>query len=134
MVARGTPCQATTGGAAAAAVSRVDFTFTRKLPPPAAVPGWINSGRGAANSTPSPLYLQPPPPPPLGGQPGGAVPASIEEVLAEFQGILNPKGDLHKTSADVAHHLQTRGPPNASKFQRLDAEKLAIAKKEFMAL
>ena len=63
-----------------------------------------------------------------------AVPASIEEVLAQFQDVLNPKGDLQRTSAEVAHHLQTRGPPIAAKFRRLDAEKLAAAKKEFLAL
>jgi hypothetical protein len=32
----------------------------------------------------------------------------------------------------VAHHRLTRGPPIASKFRRLDAEKLATAKKEFL--
>ena len=51
-----------------------------------------------------------------------------------FQDVLNPKGDLQRTSEDVAHHLQTRGPPIASKFRRLDSEKLAAAKKEFLAL
>jgi len=59
---------------------------------------------------------------------------SIEEILATFQDVLNPKGDLQCTSDDVAHHLQTRGPPIASKFRRLDSEKLAAAKKEFLAL
>jgi hypothetical protein len=34
----------------------------------------------------------------------------------------------------VEHHLETRGPPIASPFCRLDAEKLAAAKAEFAAL
>jgi hypothetical protein len=34
----------------------------------------------------------------------------------------------------VAHHLQTRSPPITSKFWRLDAEKLAATKKEFLGL
>jgi hypothetical protein len=34
----------------------------------------------------------------------------------------------------MAHHLQTRGPPIAGKFRQLDMEKLATAKKEFLAL
>jgi len=72
------------------ATPRGDFTFTRNSPPPAAVPTGVDSGRGAANSTPSPLHLQLPPP--LGGQAGMAAPASIGEVLAIFQDVLNPKG------------------------------------------
>ena len=63
-----------------------------------------------------------------------AVLASIEEVLAQFQDVLNPKGDLQHTSDDMAHHLQMRGWPIASKFQRLDSEKLAATKREFLAL
>jgi len=63
-----------------------------------------------------------------------ATPTSIGEIIATFQDVLNPKGDLQRTSDDVAHHLQTRGPPIASKFWRLDSEKLAAAKKEFLAL
>jgi hypothetical protein len=61
-------------------------------------------------------------------------PTSIGEIIATFQDVLNPKGDLQRKSDDVAHHLQTRGPPIASKFRRLDSEKLAAAKKEFLAL
>jgi len=63
-----------------------------------------------------------------------ATPTSIGEIIATFQDVLNPKGDLQRTSDNVAHHLQTRGPPIASKFRRLDSEKLAAAKKEFLTL
>jgi hypothetical protein len=127
VAAPGTPHPATAEGAAAAAIRRGDFTFTRKLPPPAAVPGWVDSGRDAAISMPSSLHLQLLMPP-LGWQLGMAVPASIEEVLAQFQDVLNLKGDMQCTSDAVAHL------PMASKFRRLDAEKLSTAKREFLAL
>ncbi len=52
----------------------------------------------------------------------------------QYQDVLNPTGDLNRTTDDVAHHLQTRGPPIASKFRRLDAENLATAKAELLAL
>ncbi len=123
---RHTPSE-TTGGAAAAAMRREDFAFTRKPPPPATVPRWFNTGKGAATSTSSPLHLHRPPLPPLGGQAPTAVLASIEEVLAQLKDILNLKGGLQRTSTEVAHHLQTRGPPIASKFWRLYAKKLAAA-------
>ncbi len=100
-----TPSPATAGGIAAAAIWRGDFTFTRKLLPPAAVPGRVDSSRRAANSTPSPLHLHAPPLPPLGGQAMVTVPTSIEEVLAQFKDIHNPKGGLQRMSADVVHHL-----------------------------
>jgi hypothetical protein len=103
--ARGTAHQA------AAAVRGGDFTFTRKTPPPAAVPAGVDSGRGAAISTASTLHRQPPPQP---GRPQSvAMPTSIGEIIATFQDVLNPKGDLQRTSDDVAHNLQTRGPPIA---------------------
>jgi len=99
-----------TGHQVAAAARGGDFTFTRKTPPPATVPSGVDSGRGAATST---LQRQPR--------------TSIGEILATFQDILYPKGDLQRTSDKVAHHLQTRGPPIASKFRWLDSEKLAAA-------
>ena len=37
-----------------------------------------------------------------------------------------------KPSGDVEHHIVTRGPPLACRFRRLDGEKLAAAKKEFL--
>jgi RNase H-like domain found in reverse transcriptase/Reverse transcriptase (RNA-dependent DNA polymerase)/Integrase zinc binding domain len=39
--------------------------------------------------------------------------------------------NLPRVTHDVEHHLVTRGPPIASKFRRLDGEKLAAAKAEF---
>jgi hypothetical protein len=86
---------------------RRDFTFTRKPLLPAAVPRRVDGGRGAAPSTASPHHLHRPPPPPLGGKAMAAVPvpASIEEVLAQFQDVLDPKGGLKRTSTEVANHL-----------------------------
>jgi len=46
--ARGATGAASYTAVAAAAARRGDFTFTRKPPPPAAVPGRVDSGRGAA--------------------------------------------------------------------------------------
>jgi hypothetical protein len=63
-----------------AAVQRGDFTFTRKTPPPAAVPLGVDSGRGAAISTASTLHHRPPPQP---GRPQSvATPTSIGEIIA----------------------------------------------------
>jgi hypothetical protein len=41
---------------------------------------------------------------------------------------------LPPVGTDVEHHIRTSGPPNASRFRRLDAEKLAAAKAEFLQL
>ncbi len=62
---------------------------------------------------------QPPSPPQREGQSGTATPSSIKELLAQYQDVLNPSGVLKQTTEDVAHHLQTRGPPIASKFRRM---------------
>jgi hypothetical protein len=41
---------------------------------------------------------------------------------------------LPLVSHDVVHHIITHGPPIASKFRKLDGEKLVAAKAEFMQL
>ncbi len=41
---------------------------------------------------------------------------------------------LQQTAVDVVHFLETTGPPVRAKFRRLDPEKLAAAKKEFLAM
>jgi hypothetical protein len=41
---------------------------------------------------------------------------------------------LPAPTTGVKHHIVTRGPPVAARFQRLDAEKLAAAKMEFLQL
>ena len=64
----------------------------------------------------------------------GPTPGTIPAILALFQDVLNPGTELPQTSCEVAHFLSTSGPPIASAFRRLDTEKLAAAKKEFLAL
>ena len=48
--------------------------------------------------------------------------------------MVNASKVLPSTSHGVEHFLQTTGPPIASPFRRLDAEKLASAKAEFLDL
>jgi transposase InsO family protein len=71
-------------------------------------------------------------PPGVGGSDG--VPSSVQELLQRYQDVINPSKVLPETSHGVVHHLLTTGPPIASPFRRLDAEKLAAAKAEFSAL
>jgi hypothetical protein len=58
----------------------------------------------------------------------------LQLLLQRFKDVVNPSKVLPQTSHGVGHHLETRGPPNASPFRRLDTEKLAAAKAEFAAL
>ncbi len=55
-------------------------------------------------------------------------------VKMKKEDVVNPSKVLPQTSHGVEHHLETRGPPIASPFRRLDTEKLAAAKAEFAAL
>jgi hypothetical protein len=50
---------------------------------------------------------------------------------AEFPAVLGAAAMPAAAKHDVEHHLVTSGPPIASKFRRLDGEKLAAAKEEF---
>ncbi len=126
--ARGATEVASYASVAAAAARRGDFTFTRKPPPPAAVPRQVHSGGGAATPpTPSSMLL------PL-RTPRAARVGSVKELAAHFQDVLHPGGALKQTTVDVVHFLETAGPPVRAKFQRLDPEKLAATKKEFLAM
>jgi hypothetical protein len=71
---------------------------------------------------------------PPAAQPAGPMPMTIPAILDLFQVVLNPGEELPQTSCKVAHFLSTSSPPIASAFRRLDTEKLAAAKKEFLAL
>ncbi len=51
-----------------------------------------------------------------------------------FGGVLCPSKVLPPVGTDVEHPIKTSGPPIASRFNRLDAEKLAAAKAEFLQL
>ncbi len=48
--------------------------------------------------------------------------------MEEFKDVVNPSKVLPPVNSDVEHHIQTTGPPIASKFRRLDPDKLAAAK------
>jgi hypothetical protein len=69
----------------------------------------------------------PPAPPPLS-------PEWLKAFLAEFEDMVCPSKVLPAVGTDVEHHIKTSGPPIASRFRRLDAEKLAAAKAEFLQL
>jgi hypothetical protein len=75
---------------------------------------------------------------PVAAQPAawatGPMPMTIPAILDLFQDVLNPGRELPHTSCEVAHFLSTSGPPFMSAFRRLDTEKLAAGKKEFLAL
>jgi hypothetical protein len=55
-------------------------------------------------------------------------------ILDEFPEVANASKVLPPSSHGVEHFISTKGPPIASKFQRLDAEKLQAAKAEFEQL
>jgi hypothetical protein len=70
-----------------------------------------------------------PPPPPL---PIPTAENKFKAVLAAFPDVLNASKVLPKPSGDVKHFIKTTGPPIASRFRRLDGEKLAAARAEFL--
>ena len=55
-------------------------------------------------------------------------------ILDEFPEVANASKVLPPSSHGVEHFISTKGPPIASKFWRLDAEKLQAAKAEFEQL
>jgi hypothetical protein len=62
-------------------------------------------------------------------------PGSVGSViLDEFPKVANAAKVLPPSSHGVEHFIATKGPPIASKFWRLDAEKLQAAKAEFEQL
>jgi hypothetical protein len=109
----------------------------RVFPLPGASPPSPGSSPPSAGSSPPPSSSSPPSPgtsppsSPPAVQPG---PDSIQQLLGDFQDVVNQSQRLPASSHGVEHFLQTTGPPIASPFRRLDAEKLAIAKAEFADL
>lgn len=53
-------------------------------------------------------------------------------LLQEFPDILVPRFHSDVNKHGIEHHIITSGPPVHSKARRLDAEKLAVAKQEFV--
>ncbi len=60
--------------------------------------------------------------------------AAYSRLLGEFPLVVCASKRLPPVSLDVVHHIVTHGPPIASKFRKLDGEKLAAAKAEFKQL
>jgi hypothetical protein len=55
-------------------------------------------------------------------------------LLQRYEDVVNPSKVLPQTSHGVEHHLETRSPPIASPFRRLDGQKLVVVKADFAAL
>ena len=60
--------------------------------------------------------------------------AVFTAILEEFQDVLNPSQLLPPVKHDVVHHIETEGRPVTAKYRRLDADRLAAAKAEFLSL
>jgi hypothetical protein len=69
-----------------------------------------------------------------GGRLASRLPIFFQLLLQRYQDVVNPSKVLPASSHGVVHHLRTTGPPIASPFRRLDAEKLAAAKADFMKM
>jgi hypothetical protein len=71
---------------------------------------------------------------PAGKQNPAQMKAAYNRLLDEFPAVVCASKPLPPVSHDVVHHIVTHGPPIASKFRKLDDEKLAAAKAEFKQL
>jgi hypothetical protein len=71
---------------------------------------------------------------PAGKQNPAQMKAAYSCLLDEFPAVVCASKRLLPVSHDVVHHIVTNGPPIASKFRKLDGEKLAAAKAEFKQL
>jgi hypothetical protein len=61
-------------------------------------------------------------------------PERFRQIVAQFPQVVNLQKSLPAPTTGVEHHIVTRGPPVTARFRRLDAEKLAAAKAEFLQL
>ena len=61
-------------------------------------------------------------------------PQWVKEFLEEFADVVCASKVLPPVGSDVEHHIKMTGPPIAARFRRLDVEKLAAAKAEFLQL
>ncbi len=58
---------------------------------------------------------------------------SFKRLLADFPVVVNASKTLpRRPSGDVEHHIVTKGPPLSCRFRRLDGEKLAAAREDFL--
>jgi len=89
---------------------------------------------------------EPPPPPRSSASPSSSPsaaaavqvspssPSWCKVFLEEFSDVVNSSKSLPAASTGVLHHIQTKGPPLACRFRRLDGVKLQAARAEFMQL
>ena len=63
-----------------------------------------------------------------------AVAGVYSKLLVEFPAVLNPSKVLPEVKHKVWHHIETEGRPVAAKYRRLDADKLAAARRDFLEL
>ena len=81
---------------------------------------------------PPPAFRHPPP-----AINSVSLPPDVTQLLAEFPSVTN-KDSVQFASTNpphgVQHHILTEGPPVFAKARRLDPEKLAAAKAEFLAM
>ncbi len=68
---------------------------------------------------------------PAGRQNPAQMKAAYSRLLGEFPAVVCASKRLPPVSHHVVHHIVTHGPPIASKFRKLDGEKLVAAKAEF---
>ena len=78
-----------------------------------------------------PLVQRTTAPPPAQRSPPPDVSAAVAQLLLEFPGVVNPSKQLPAAVHDVQHHIKTVGPPLASRFRRLEGNKLQAARAEF---
>jgi hypothetical protein len=71
---------------------------------------------------------------PAGKQNPAQLSAAYSRLLDEFPAVVCASKRLPPVSQDVVHHIITHRRPIASKFRKLDGEKLAAAKAEFKQL
>jgi hypothetical protein len=90
------------------------------------------SSSSPSSSSPSPTSPSSPP----ASLPALSPPlvAGYKQILDEFPDVVNSSKRLPSVSLQVVHHIITVRPPIATKFRRLDGEKLAAAKAEFKQL
>ncbi len=58
----------------------------------------------------------------------------VAEILRDFPDVVNAAKCLPTVQHDVEHHIRTSGPPIASRFRRLEGNKLEAARREFEAM
>lgn len=58
----------------------------------------------------------------------------FRDLLTQFHDVTLPTNMRTTINHDVTHHIQTKGPPTASKCRRLAPDKLEAAKKEFQVM